>query len=308
MLPYNSIPFVREFNRYSVSRTVKRMTHELGMVHPILVSTVPNACDYVSLLEPARVIYYCVDDFAQWPGLDQDLIRNMEEQLIGKADVLVATSQNLFQKLATSGKSTHLLTHGVDLSLFTREAPMEHECLAGIPRPRAGYFGLFDERSDQSVIAGVASHMKDFSFVITGPVATDVATLRAHSNIYFTGSVPYADLPAIIKGFDVLFIPYVVNGFTDSISPLKLKEYLVTGKPVITTPMAETILQGQYLTIASTVDEWKAALHSALSVDIAARRQSIVEVMAGESWEKKAQRFLNICTNSGYAPQGAPSR
>lgn len=298
MLPFNSIALVRKFNQYSVTRAALRHARELNMVRPILVATVPNACDYVGFLEEGRVIYYCVDDFAQWPGLEQDLVDEMEEQLIAKADVLVATSQNLYQKLAISGKRTHLLAHGVDLSLFTQEAPMEHECLAGIPRPRAGYFGLFDGRSDQSVIATVASQMKGFSFVITGPVATDVATLRAHSNIFFTGSVPYAQLPALVKGLDVLFIPYVVNEFTDSISPLKLKEYLVTGKPVIATPITEATLQRQFITIASTVDEWQGALQSALLVDIAARRQSISAVMANETWADKAVTFLSICTDT----------
>ncbi|MGH9905836.1 MAG: hypothetical protein ACRD8U_09685, partial [Pyrinomonadaceae bacterium] len=263
---------------------MRRYAGRLNISHPIMVSTVPNACDYVGCLGERQVVYYCVDDFTKWPGLEHHLIDAMERELIGKANVLVVASQTLYRKLIMNKKPTHLLTHGVDISLFAHDPPAEHECLEGIARPRVGFFGLIDQRTDQGLIAGIASRMLHFSFVMTGPIATDVASLQACSNIHFTGPVAYGKLPALIKGLAVLFIPYVVNDFTDSISPLKLKEYLVTGKPVIATPMAEAISRRQYVSIASSVDEWEVALSSTLSVDVTTRRQAILELLAGESW------------------------
>ena len=299
MLPYSSISLIRLFNAYSVRRTVRRVAHEMGLKQPALVSTVPNACDYAGHLDEGRVVYYCVDDFTQWPGLEHDLVAKMETQLISRANELVATSRQLFRKLEKNGKPTYLLTHGVDLNLFARKVDEEHPCLAGIPKPRAGYFGLFDERSDQNVIAAVASQMPDFSFVFTGPIATDTKALNSFPNIFFTGPIPYQDLPSLVSGLDVLFIPYLVNEFTASISPLKLKEYLTTGKPVIATPMAETILLEEYLTIVRTTQEWKAGLSAALSVDIPARQKAIRAMMAGESWTRKAAAFVQICMGRG---------
>ncbi|MCB0450941.1 MAG: hypothetical protein KDC97_12560, partial [Confluentibacter sp.] len=89
-----------------------------------------------------------------------------------------------------------------------------------------------------------------------------------------------------------------VNDFTDSISPLKLKEYLITGKPVVTTPLAEAKPFAQYMIIATTVEEWRKALVTSLSIDQLTRQKSIVKVMEHESWKKKAQVFLKICTQS----------
>lgn len=295
MLPYSSVSLIRMFNAYSVRRTVRRLAREMGLKRPALVSTVPNACDYAGHLEEGRIVYYCVDDFTQWPGLEHELVARMEEKLISKSNELVATSRQLYEKLKKMGKRTHLLTHGVDLNLFSKEAVAEHPCLANIPKPRAGYFGLFDERSDQNVIAAMASRMPDFSFVFTGPVATGTKALESFPNIFFTGPVPYPELPSLVKGLDALFIPYLVNEFTETISPLKLKEYLMTGKPVIATPMAEVVLQEDYLTIARTTEEWTASLRAALSADIAARQRKIREMMAGESWPKKAAAFVQIC-------------
>ena len=82
MLPYNSIGFVRKFNKRSVVRTVRKQLDKLYVKKPIVVSTVPNACDYIGFFDEIKVIYYCVDDFAQWPGHNKFLVRDMENQLV----------------------------------------------------------------------------------------------------------------------------------------------------------------------------------------------------------------------------------
>ncbi len=298
MLPFSSIRAVRNWNRRSVVEAVHAAASEQGIENPIVVSAVPNACDFVGALGGRRVVYYCVDDFTQWPGLDHDIVREMDERMIARADVLIATSRKLETRLEASGKPTHLLAHGVDLDLFGTKATNEHACLQGIPAPRAGYFGLFDERHDVALIAELAARMKDVSFVFTGPATLGDPRLQAQGNIHFTGPVPYHELPSLIAGLDVLFLPYRVDSFTDSISPLKLKEYLATGKPVVATPMAEILPYRDHVSVASNVGEWEAALRAALCVQPDERKAAIQGVLQGESWDEKARIFLRWCTGS----------
>jgi glycosyltransferase involved in cell wall biosynthesis len=295
MLPLSGLGPVRRFNRHSVVAAVRGLARVLGMDRPVIVSTVPNACDYIDSLDRSRVVYYCVDDFAQWPGLQHDLVREMEDRLVAQADVLVATADKLYRRLAATGKPTHLLSHGVDLALFGHPAHDEHPCLAGIPRPRAGYFGLFDERSDRGLLSDLASQMKDFSFVLTGPVAVDVAGLAAQPNVRFTGPVDYDQLPKLIAGLDVLILPYVVSEFTATISPLKMKEYLATGIPVVSSPIGEAKVMREHVTIAETAGDWRVALRAALSENKDERRRRMFEVLRGETWATKADVFLSLC-------------
>lgn len=295
MLPFSGLGPIRHFNRHSVVAAVRGRVRALGMDRPVIVSTVPNACDYIDHLDRSRVVYYCVDDFAQWPGLQHGLVREMEDRIVAQSDVLVATSEKLYRRLAATGKPTHLLSHGVDLALFGHPAHEEHPCLAGIPRPRAGYFGLFDERSDLGLLADLASQMKDFSFVLTGPVAVDVAGLAALPNIRFTGPVDYGELPTLIAGLDVLILPYVVSEFTATISPLKMKEYLATGIPVVSSPIAEARVMREHVTIAETPDDWRIALRAVLAENKDERRQRMSEVLRAETWPTKADAFLYLC-------------
>jgi glycosyltransferase involved in cell wall biosynthesis len=295
MLPYSNIGAVRRLNRASVVRSVGQAVRTAGMVDPVLVTTVPNACDYAATVRKDLVVYYCVDDFSAWPGLDASLVRGMEDMLVQRADVLLATSRKLYERLAASGKPVHMLTHGVDIELFGREASAEHPCLAGLRRPRAGYFGLIDARTDKRLLEAVARRMPDFELVLTGRVETAVEALAALSNVHFTGPVPYRELPDLIAGLDVLLLPYAVNEFSDTLSPLKMKEYLATGKPVVSTPIAEARALREYVTLAGTAEEWEAGLRAALSVDVPQRKRAIAPVMRGESWGAKAERLQTLC-------------
>jgi glycosyltransferase involved in cell wall biosynthesis len=299
MLPFIRLPWVRKINCTSVIKNVRSSLARLDMRSPILVATVPNACDYIGNCGESRVVYYCVDDFTQWPGLDTRKIREMEDELIQKSDILIATSHKLYEKLSRSGRPVSLLTHGVDREFFRHTVEQDHALLDLIPKPRVGYFGLFDERSDHDLLAEVALRMPNVSFVITGRVESDKLRQKGVRNVYFTGSVPYAELPAMVKGWDILMLPYAMNVLTDSISPLKLKEYLALGKPVVSTPIPEVVKLRDHVFLASNAQEWEKAIRACLDKPGNGRPKPGEDFWVNETWEKKAQQFLLMCSLRG---------
>lgn len=307
MVPLNDIGAVRRFNRRSVERTLRAILSRPAGGRRIVVTTVPNSCDYVAACA-SPVVYYCVDDFSEWPGLDKTLILDMERELVARADAFVATSTALHDKLAATGKPTTFLSHGVDLEHFATEAEAALPLLADIPEPRVGYFGLFDERSDQDLLLAVARANPGLSFVIAGRVETETERLRAADNVHFTGLLDYADLPAFVRGMRALFLPYRDDRLAESLSPLKMKEYLVTGRPVISTPIpAARELAGQ-ISLARDVTEWSNALQAALETDIETRRRQMRKLMAEESWQRKAEALLEVCRDVLDRPREGAAR
>lgn len=221
----------------------------------------------------------------------------MENELVKRCDIFFATSTKLYDRLKKTGKPATLLTHGVDIEHFSNLPKLEHPLLDNIPKPRVGYFGLFDERSDQDLLAEVATRMPEVSFVITGNVVTDISYLKTVPNIYFTGSVPYMDIPAVVTGWHACLLPYQVNTLTESINPLKLKEYLASGKPVITSELPETTLFSRFLHVARSAEEWVAHLTSAVlsgERPIPTSNREQVEYLMGETWKRKADEFLSF--------------
>ncbi len=305
MLPFGRYRWVRWLNRKSVARSLRRATSGNDGGKQIVVSTVPNACDYVDVIPQSQIVYYCVDDFSEWPGLDKALILGMEDLLVQKSTLILATSQNLRDRLARSGKPTEMLSHGVDVELFSQNFAKDHMLLGSINRPRVGFFGLFDERFDQPLLAEVASRLPEVSFVIAGQVVCDTRVLDGKANARFVGPVVYEELPALIRGLDVLIIPYNVNELSNSLSPLKLKEYLATGKPIISTPIAAAEDFLDCIAVCDGADQWVEAIGSKLSGEGPAAARRRLERVAGDSWESKAIRLVQASFLGNAGPETA---
>ena len=295
MLPYAQFALVRRFNARSVGRLLKRLAEQPEFRAPLVVTTVPNAADYIERLSDWPLVYYCVDDFSLWPGVDAPRVRDMEARLIERAQAIIVSSERLQERLVRSNKPIHLITHGVDLPHFAAHSSTEHPVLRGIPRPRAGFFGLIDHRTDQTLLAAVARAMPQLSFVLAGPIEAPLEALARQANVHMTGPVPYAELPELIAGLEVLFIPYRTGPLGDALSPLKLKEYLATGRPIVSTPIAEAKRYSNYVSLAATAEEWVVAITAALQTEARERSGTLASLLESESWERKAERFLEIC-------------
>lgn len=296
MLPFPDKQWVRRFNRKNVVSRVRQTLFKNNIKSPIMIITSPNACDFIGFCGESKVIYYCVDDYSNWQGMDKNIVLDMEISLIKKADVLVATSQSLLERMQQYGREGTLLTHGVDLDLFSKAISAEHGKLDAIPSPRVGYFGLFDGRNDKKLIKNLARQMPDVSFVITGSIDTDISELKAENNIFFTGSIPYNELPQMAKGYDLCMLPYKVNELTNAIQPLKIKEYLATGKPVISSPIAESLKLQKFVEIAGSVEDWENVIRSKFSSLSLTECKERDEFLKNESWQVKSQQFINLCT------------
>jgi len=290
MLPFAN-RLVRSFNRRSVVSAVKQKMLELGMSAPIILTTLPNAVEYLGSFGEELAVYYCVDDFTLWPGVNEPLVVEMERCLLGQVDLLVCSSSELAAIKKSEGLQTEILPHGVDYIHFSRCATgpqMEVAGLAGLPRPVVGYFGLLGEWVDLSIIESLAASHPEWSILLIGNVVADISRLARYPNVCLTGPVSYEELPDHVAYVDVLILPYHVSGRGKTITPLKLREYIATGKPVVSTAIPECVLYSSHISIAAPGPEFVSCVEEALqeakekSVE---RRQMVKE----DSWQNRAE-------------------
>lgn len=295
MLPGVRSRVVRWFNARSVTRTVRTAMRELRFEDPIVVTTVPNAVEYRDLLVDRRVIYYCVDDFSLWPGLDAESVQGMERRLVARADRIIAVSDALSRRFKEFGKDASVVTHGVDIELFATVALREHPRLQHVQKPRVGFFGLIDGRLDWELLVPLAQRLPNVSFVLAGPVDASAGELPVRGNIHFVGAVPYRELPEFITGVKALVLPYKTGALAKVLSPLKLKEYLATGKPVICAPIEAVREWVDVVGVGATVDEWETLLRRVLECEQIEQEHCVSERLALESWDVKASTFRGRC-------------
>src|SRR5262249_23150441 len=112
---------------------------------PIAVTTLPLTADLIGAIPVRRWVYYCVDDFSTWPGLDGVTLQRMEENLVRRVDRVIAVSETLRQRLVAMGCASELLTHGGDLAFWrtNAEPPPEY---ASLPKPLVVFWGVIDRR------------------------------------------------------------------------------------------------------------------------------------------------------------------
>ena len=112
----------------------------------------------------------------------------------------------------------------------------------------------------------LAEQRPRWTFLLIGRVAVLEAQLPRRPNIRFIGKRPYESLPAYGKQFDVAVIPYRQTKFNFHANPLKLREYLAMGKPVVTVSTPETDKYADVVEIAHSREDFLAKLDLVLAV------------------------------------------
>ena len=308
MLPWMRPAPLRLANRESVRLVVNRAAARLGVRDPIVVTTVPNGVDGRGLAGSRCLVYYCVDDFTNWPGVDRVAATDLERELLAVCDAVLATSQNLADTRRPRRGEASLLPHGVDVEHLARACDPATPALAGVRRgkPVLGYLGLVDARLDVELVMGVARARPDWDLVFVGP--TDAAPdprLRG-DNVRFFPAVPYARLPEAMAAFDVALLPYVQSELTRSINPLKLREYLASGRPIVATSLPEVARYAPEVRLADTAADTVTAVSAALAGP-ADRRAARAALLVGETWDDRARTFLDRCL-AARAGAAQPSR
>jgi glycosyltransferase involved in cell wall biosynthesis len=301
----------RRLNRGWLARQLRPVIERLPEA-PVAITTMPTAADLVGALPVARWVYYCVDDFAVWPGVDGAAAAKLEDRLIDTADVLVAVSEPLCERIARRGRTAHLLTHGVDVDFWSPVAGVcdpgaletgvtdpGHRGLAGLSPPHIVFWGLIDRRLDLDVLRALSDSLTAGTIVLIGPEDRPDPALSQIPRVVRRPAVPLAQLPAVAAAADVLVMPYADLPVTRAMQPLKLKEYLATGKPAVVRDLPANREWADCLDVAGTPAEFAAAVRRRLSTGLPASQRLARRRLAAEDWSAKAAEFARLVRGYG---------
>jgi glycosyltransferase involved in cell wall biosynthesis len=283
MLPVFGEGFVAGVNRAMVVRAIRGAMRKMGMRRPILWTTVPTAVDYVGKLDESAVVYYVTDDYHLWPGGNAGKIIQADRALTQKSDLIFACSEPLEKSHRNTKNRTVLLPHAVDFEHFSMVRPEPAE-LEKIPRPRACFFGLIYEKIDLESLRELATARPGIQLVMIGPVGTDVSRLEGLSNVHFLGAKPYAELPAYLQAMDCFAVPYVPDEEIKASGPLKIRECLAVGKPVVVRALPDLESLGDVAELYRKREYFVLAVDRAMGDGRVQERQ---ERVRGETWESR---------------------
>ena len=259
----------------------------------------PMALAFTRHLQPRAVVYDCMDELSAFAGAPAAM-REREQELLARADVVFTGGQTLFESKRHSHANVHAFPSSVDVEHFARARAVqpEREDQAHIPHPRLGFFGVVDERMDLELLRQVAAARPDWHLVIVGPVVKiDPSMLPVAGNIHYLGAQQYEDLPAYLAGWDVALLPFARNEATRFISPTKTPEYLAAGKPVVSTSIRDVVRPYGIAGLARIADdpaEFVAAVDAALVEDAAERLRQVDAFLTQTSWDGTWTRMYHL--------------
>ena len=298
VLPYHGNPVLDRFNARWLSRQVNRAAAGLGFGRPVLLTFLPSMAGVCGRLGERLVIYYITDDFTRFSGHPAAVIERMEGDLIRHADVVIASASELAAVKSRQGKPITVIPHGVDHSHFSAalkiRAGQFPDDVRGIGRPVIGFYGEINDWIDTDMLAALARLRPDWSLVLLGRIAAEAGNLDhllKLPNVRWLGHKRYRELPAYCAAFDVALIPMKLNELTRSVNPLKLREYLAAGVPVVSARLPEVEPYGDAVKFATTAEEYIKAIEKLLKSDRTTLAPKLSARVAGEGWDARAAEF-----------------
>lgn len=288
MWPWFGSGMSRWLNKRMLGSALTRVAKAMPSL-PVAVTTLPIVADLVGVLPVRRWVYYCVDDFSQWPGLDSATLQRLDEELVRKVDVVVCVSETLQCRVKGMGRESHLLTHGVDVEFWRAEGRAGGVPeLAELPRPLVVFWGVVDRRMDVAFVHALAKDMTEGTVVIIGPQNDADPALFGPANVAQVPPLPFAALPLVAREASVLVMPYADLPVTRAIQPLKMKEYLATGRPVVVRDLPATRPWADCLDLAASPGEFAALVRQRLA-GVPAAQAAARGRLDGEGWQAKAR-------------------
>lgn len=301
-----TIPALAQVNRNAwtkqVNSAVKNAVFPKGYVlwlyHPSQIHFLDSLAERAEL-----IVFDWTDDWVaayppDRPEMERKKLAMQQKQMLCRADVVFAVSTTLFKRAKRSCQWVYHLPNATDSDVFKPALPNSPPppILTGLSRPVLLYLSQITDRVDFELIAAVARTRPEWNLLMVGPVVCSenlLAPIRGLSNVILTGAVPYHEAAVLVAQSDVCILPHKEDSLTGTLDPIKLYDYLATGRPIVTTDVAMHLSLRPHVSIASSSKAFVTAIDKALAEDprcAAIRLQASCE----HTWIKRADSAVDI--------------
>ncbi|MBD3234218.1 MAG: glycosyltransferase, partial [candidate division Zixibacteria bacterium] len=268
VIPLYKYSLVRWINKHILKLMIKGFLRKNGIREFIQWSSCPSSANMINSLGEIANVYYIGDEFSEFTQLDKGLVGRLERDLLVNSDLLLVVSDKLQESKSRFNPLIYKIPHGCDYEHFAQTQRLTDDDiptdLKHIPHPRIGYYGLVRDWFDFEMLRDVFIKHPEWSLVLVGPCDTDTSLISDLPNVHLLGSRPYEKLPTYLKGFDVCLIPYRDIEITRNANPLKLLEYMASGKPIVCADLPSVYPYKDGLLIAKTISEFEEGIRTSL--------------------------------------------
>jgi glycosyltransferase involved in cell wall biosynthesis len=286
-IPFYGFLITRQIYRLLLLLQLKHCLSRFNIGKPILWISIPTA-QIIADIPKKLLVYHVHDRHIAQKGITKDTVKHLHDKLLQTADVVLYSSSKYYKESRKLIPNAFLLDHGVDYRHFSRSMDENLEVpkdIAGIEKPIIGYFGTGHENWE--LVQYLVVKRPQWNFVFIGQGKNVKRELTNMSNIFFLGRKEYSELPNYAKAFDVCILPFEVDEWVEYSNPIKIMEYLSTGKPVVSTSFSASEEYRDIVYCAKTRDEFLSLLEKAISEDTNEKQRKRIDAVKNETWDRR---------------------
>jgi glycosyltransferase involved in cell wall biosynthesis len=271
----------------------------------IVWCTHPEMFEAISKLVPstAKVVYDCMDNHCAFDLARHNLsltsrIRRSEQALLNRSDCIIASSQALQAMLKNQyciAKPIHVVNNGIQLEpamIMQPLAPGIEQVLTDATF-NLTYIGTISSWFDFDLILAALKRFSDLTVLLVGPSEVVVPT---HLRLRHLGPIPHNQIFTVMERSHALVMPFKVTELVRGVDPVKLYEYVASGKPAISVDYPEVRKFGDFVHLYRDKDEFLTLLDNLLSGTIGSKKpaKACREFAMENSWRRRAEKIQQL--------------
>tara|TARA_A100001391_G_scaffold205337_2_gene205135 strand:- start:7256 stop:8371 length:1116 start_codon:yes stop_codon:yes gene_type:complete len=261
--------------------------YEDGLLNVVLDFTPLSLLPYQSIRHD-YIWYDMIDNFTK-----HNRYSTAERELVGRKYELVGQFANLITGVSEASVANY--NNGVVLpNSAGASKPRRIADAYGDVKYDFGFIGFITDKFDLRLITSLAA--RGYNVGIFGAFydAGVRRKLQSISGVHIGGPFQHSEIPRIVRQFKVGLIPYLKDKLHDE-SPIKLYQYLLHGRPVLSSVQYEIVAShiGVYENAASEETAALAASLIALSAREPERRKIAESLSEQTFWDYKLDRILD---------------
>jgi glycosyltransferase involved in cell wall biosynthesis len=220
------------------------------------------------------------------------------------SDIIFTTSESNREEFEKTGKPCYRFHQAVDESFIA--PPSDLPFRTSGQAPRLGYLGFIMDRTDLEILHHIAMQRPEWHIILAGPEYPEEYLTKSGllelPNVEWLGELRNDKAPAFLQSLDICLMPHKDNDYSRSMGPLKLYQYLGSGRPVITTPVAGTEHDIQHLRSARDATQFIDQIQDALLNDMPADRISRIEAARSQTWDIRIREMFDTAVRHMITP------
>lgn len=278
----------------------------------IVICFDPDFFPYLEELNPRYSLFHIYDVYDKI-GEVSETFNQALKSMLNRVNLITGSSPQVLDAVVSdySAKSVVLL-NAADTNSIIDAAPnhTDPEILKPISRPRIGYLGAINKKMDFSKLLNAVRNNESWQWVFIGPVnkqeiekGGDIEAFQEiyeQTNTHFIGEIGRNDIPQFLLSMDVniMCLKTDKESWASYSYPLKINEYLATGKPVVSSDLSAVKNEcGNLIYYANTAEEWEKRLSEAIREQCAELTSARIEFARQNNWDARVDKLEELILN-----------